>query len=163
MATASQTIAGRYRVLHPVGSGGMATVVVAEDTLLGRRVAIKRLHTERVAGFSGRFRREARIGASISHPNLVAVYDVLPAEGDLLLVMEYVDGRTLADALQAGPLDPPRALEILEAAAAGLDHLHERGVVHRDIKPSNILLGDAGVVKLGDEQAPGGEGRAAER
>jgi serine/threonine-protein kinase len=150
MATASQTIGGRYRVLRSVGSGGMASVVVAEDCLLGRQVAIKRLHVERAAGFSGRFRREARIGASISHPNLVAVYDVLPVDDDLLLVMEYVDGQTLAEAVQGGPLDPPRALEILEAAAAGLDHLHERGVIHRDVKPSNILLGAGGTVKLAD-------------
>src|SRR5215208_4655230 len=150
MATASDLIAGRYRVSHEVGSGGMASVVVAEDTILGRRVAIKRLHAERVESFSGRFRREARIGAAISHPNLVAVYDVLPVEDDLLLVMEYVEGQTLADALRDGPLDPRRALDILEAAAAGLDHLHERGVIHRDIKPSNILLGDAGTVKLAD-------------
>src|ERR671928_944330 len=110
MPTASQTIGGRYRVLRSAGSGGMASVVVAEDCLLGRQVAIKRLHVERVAGFSGRFRREARIGASISHPNLVAVYDVFPVDDDLLLVMEYVEGQTLAEALQDGPLEPARAL-----------------------------------------------------
>ena len=150
MATVSQIIGERYRVLRSVGTGGMASVVVAEDCVLGRRVAIKRLHVERVAGFSGRFRREARIGASISHPNLVAVYDVLPVDDDLLLVMEYVEGQTLAEALGDGRLEPSRALEILRAAAAGLDHLHERGVIHRDIKPSNILLGDAGTVKLAD-------------
>src|SRR3954463_1840495 len=142
-------LAGRYRTIERVGSGGMATVLLAEDGGLGRQVAVKRLHAESPEDTARRFRREAKLGASLNHPNLVAVYDIVTDEEGVLIVMEYVDGETLRDAIDRGPLPPERALEVLRGVAAGLDHAHSEGIVHRDVKPANVLLGRrAGEVKL---------------
>ncbi|MDQ6834933.1 MAG: protein kinase, partial [Actinomycetota bacterium] len=108
----------RYRHIRRLGSGGMGTVSLAEDTVLGRQVALKRVTA--AAGDSGmlRLRREALVGASLSHPNVVSIYDVDDsADGDLVIVMEYVEGETLRDELaRAGRLDPDRTLGILEGA-----------------------------------------------
>jgi hypothetical protein len=142
--------ADRYRVLRRLGSGGMATVFVAEDERLGRRVALKRLHAHSPEDMARRFDREARLGASLNHPNLVAVYDTLTDPEGVLIVMEYVDGPTLAQALRDGPLEPGRALEMLGDVAAALDHAHAHGIVHRDVKPANVLLGEHGKAKLAD-------------
>ncbi len=142
----------RYRHISALGHGGMSTVMLAEDTLLGRRVALKRLHaTEDTRGLS-RLRREALIGASLSHPNLVPIYDIVTVEeGEQVIVMEYVEGETLRDAVRrGGRLEVARALRILEGVAAGLDAIHAQGIVHRDVKPANILLGRDGSVKLAD-------------
>jgi serine/threonine-protein kinase len=142
----------RYRLISKIGSGGMATVDLAEDTLLGRRVALKRIEgTVDVSGLS-RLRREALAGASLNHPNLVSVYDILTLEnGHLVIVMEYVQGETLRELLtRRGALPPAEALPLLAGVAAGLDAIHGAGIVHRDVKPSNILLGEAGVVKVAD-------------
>jgi eukaryotic-like serine/threonine-protein kinase len=142
----------RYRDIATLGSGGMATVVLAEDTLLGRQVALKRMHTAADPRGVARLRREALVGASISHPNVVGIYDVIATDdGDITIVMEYVQGETLRDALaREGELPVPQALRILEGTAAGLDAIHARGIVHRDVKPANILLGTDGAVKLAD-------------
>jgi eukaryotic-like serine/threonine-protein kinase len=142
--------AGRYRTIGRVGSGGMATVLLAEDERLGRQVAIKRLHAESPEDTARRFRREARLGASLNHPNLVAVYDIVTDDEGVLIVMEYVDGETLRDAIARGPVEPARAVEVLRGLAAALDHAHEEGIVHRDVKPANVLLGRDGRTKLAD-------------
>lgn len=146
---AGTLIAGRYRIIERVGAGGMGSVVVAEDAVLRRRVAIKRLHRN-AEDVTARFRREVKLGASLNHPNLVAVYDAVPEEGDLLLIMEYVEGQTLRAALQAGPIPSERAIAILTDVASALDYMHARRMVHRDVKPANILLGLAREVKLAD-------------
>ena len=142
----------RYRLISKIGAGGMATVELAEDTRLGRLVALKRMAgTVDVSGLS-RLRREALAGASLNHPNLVSVYDILTLDdGDLIIVMEYVQGETLRDRLsRQGALAPSEALPLLAATAAGLDAIHGAGIVHRDVKPSNILLGEDGAVKVAD-------------
>jgi serine/threonine protein kinase len=143
-------LAGRYRVQRPLGSGGMATVFLCEDERLGRQVAVKRLHAHSPDDVARRFSREAKLGASLNHPNLVSVFDTLTDDEAVLIVMEYVEGETLHDALQRGPLPPKRALEVIRDVAHALDHAHSHGVVHRDVKPRNILLRKDGVVKLVD-------------
>jgi eukaryotic-like serine/threonine-protein kinase len=142
----------RYRLISKIGVGGMATVELAEDTRLGRLVALKRMAgTVDVSGLS-RLRREALAGASLNHPNLVSVYDILALDdGDLVIVMEYVQGETLRDRLsRQGALAPSDALPLLAGVASGLDAIHGAGIVHRDVKPSNILLGEDGAVKVAD-------------
>jgi hypothetical protein len=142
----------RYRYIQKIGSGGMATVDLAEDTLLGREVALKRLAGAADAQGISRLRREALLGASVSHPNLVSIYDIVATEdGHLVIVMEYIRGETLRNALsRQGRLAPEEALRILDGVAAGLDAIHDRRIVHRDVKPSNILLGAGGLVKVAD-------------
>lgn len=146
----SQLAAGRYRVRKRLGAGGMATVFLAEDERLGRPVAIKRLHTDAPGASLRRFKQEARLGAALNHPNLVAVYDTVNAEEGALIVMEYVEGRSLAEMASGRPMDPSRALPILRDVADALDHAHAEGVVHRDVKPANVLVAGDGTAKLAD-------------
>ncbi len=150
MATVGQD--DRYRIRRRLASGGMAEVTLAEDTVLGRPVALKRLRAGGDRGAVARLRREALVGASLSHPNLVSVYDVWEeGDGELVIVMEYVDGDTLRDLIRTqGALPASRALPILAGVAAALDAVHEHGVVHRDVKPANILVARDGRVKLAD-------------
>ena len=144
-------LAGRYRVDRSLGSGGMGTVYLAEDDVLERPVAIKRVHAAPESESGRRIMREAQLGATLRDAALVTVYDVI-ADGDdaVLLVMEYVPGETLADLLARGPMQPVHALQILRPLAEALDHAHAEGVVHRDVKPANVLLRDDGAVKLAD-------------
>ena len=128
----------------------MATVFLAEDERLGRQVAVKRLHGESSDEVAKRFRREARLGAGMNHPNVVAVYDITSDDEGTLIVMEYVEGETLRDEVSDGPLPPGRAIAILRGVAAALDYAHENGVVHRDVKPANVLIRRDGTVKLAD-------------
>ncbi|GAC1325839.1 MAG: hypothetical protein NVSMB25_24740 [Thermoleophilaceae bacterium] len=128
----------------------MATVFLAEDERLGRKVAVKRLHADSAEDVAQRFQREAKLGASLNHPNIVAVYDTETEAEGVLIIMEFVDGETLREEILRGPLEPPRALEILGGVAAALDHAHDHGVVHRDVKPANVLLSAGGNVKLAD-------------
>src|SRR5919202_4213339 len=133
MQGTASLLAGRYRVERLLGSGGMASVFLCEDERLGRLVAVKRLHAHSPDDVAYRFAREARLGASLNHPNLVSVYDTLTDDEAVLIVMEYVEGETLRDALQRGPLSEERALGVVRDVAHALDHAHSHGVVHRDV------------------------------
>jgi eukaryotic-like serine/threonine-protein kinase len=148
-----QPFDGRYRVLGRLGVGGMATVYLAEDSSLGRKVALK-VMAERYAEdgeFVERFRREAQAAARLNHPNIIAVYDRGEADGRPYIAMEYLQGRTLKQVIQSeGPLPPERAVAIAMQVLAGLRYAHEHGVVHRDVKPHNVLVGDDGRIKVTD-------------
>jgi len=150
VSTDSRLVAGRFRLIRRLGAGAMASVFLAEDVELGRRVAIKRLHPDSGAEVAPRFRREMRVAASLSHPNVVKVFDAIEHEGAVLLVMEYVDGPSLARRMGDGPLPPDEALAILRPLAAAVDHLHTQGVIHRDVKPANVMLDHDDRVKLTD-------------
>jgi eukaryotic-like serine/threonine-protein kinase len=143
---------GRYRAVRRIDAGGMGEIWEADDTLLGRRVAIKVL-AEELAGDRAavrRFRREARATAKLDHPNVIRVYDFIDGEAPFL-VLELLEGHTLADRLRRdGALPPAEAARIAAAVADGLDVAHRAGIVHRDIKPSNIMLTAGGGVKVMD-------------
>ena len=141
---------GRYRVLRHLGSGGMASVLLCQDERLDREVAVKRLHADSPADVEQRFVREAKLGASLNHPNLVSVYDTAVDDEGVLIVMEYVPGESLASALRHGPLGPRRVARMARELGGALDHAHAHGVVHRDVKPANVLLRDDAVTKLVD-------------
>jgi serine/threonine protein kinase len=143
----------RYRRMHVLGHGGMATVELAHDLELDRPVAIKRLaeHLASNGEFKQRFLREARLAARLSHPNIVAVYDVGEENGLPFIVMEYVEGETLADVRRRrGRLEPDEAVSVALEACAGLETAHEAGLVHRDVKPQNLLVTPGGTVKIAD-------------
>ena len=147
-----RVLAGRYVLRGLLGSGGMADVELAHDEVLDRQVAVKILHARYSddPSFIERFRREARIAASLNHPNMVAVYDTGESDGRPFIVMEYVAGRTLRDVLRTEGVLPSRALEIAREAALALHAAHERGLIHRDVKPGNIMIADDGMVKVTD-------------
>jgi serine/threonine protein kinase len=145
-----ELFADRYRVIRRLGAGGMATVWLAEDERLGREVAIKRLRTDAPEESLTRFRREARIGATLNHQNFVSVFDTVATDEGALIVMEYVPGSSLEDLVGQGRMDPEEVVSILGGVASALDHAHREGVVHRDIKPANILVREDGTVKLAD-------------
>jgi eukaryotic-like serine/threonine-protein kinase len=150
----TQTLAsGRYRVADVLGRGGMAVVYLARDDELERPVAIKVLagHLADDPAFRDRFVREARLAAALSHPNVVQIYDAGEDDGTPYIVMEYVDGRSLADELeQERRLDAGRVVDLGVQVCAGLEHAHAAGLVHRDVKPGNLLLGEGGTVKIAD-------------
>ena len=150
---AGQLIATRYLVRSLVAEGGMASVYLAQDQVLDREVALKVIHPHlaRDKSFVDKFRREAKVAAKLSHPNLVNVFDQ-GTDGDVIyLVMEYVPGITLRDAMNDfGALDQKKTLEIIEPLTAALAAAHAAGILHRDIKPENVFLSDGGKVKLGD-------------
>jgi serine/threonine-protein kinase len=144
---------GRYELHRRLGRGGMAEVYLARDQLLDRPVAVKVLFPALAtdAGFVERFRREAQAAANLQHPNIVSVFDWGEANGTYFIVMEYVEGQTLADTLRdEGRLHPDRAAEIAADIAAALGFAHRNGVVHRDVKPGNVLLTRDGGVKVAD-------------
>ena len=141
---------GRYRVLRHLGSGGMASVLLCQDERLDRQVAVKRLHADSPADVEQRFVREAKLGASLNHPNLVSVFDTATDDEGVLIVMEYVEGEALARTLKRGPLEPDRVAAIVRDVGSALDHAHAQGVVHRDVKPGNVLLRRDGMTKLVD-------------
>ena len=157
-----QTVKGRYRVIKELGRGGMGTVYLAEQVSMGRKVALKVLH-EKVAWdeeFVQRFHREARLTAALNHPHVITIHDFDQAEGgSLFIAMEYVDGRTLRQVIQGGPLGFAKSVRLGIQIAEGLGAAHRVGVIHRDVKPENILvsrdveqakLTDLGIARLRD-------------
>jgi len=143
----------RYEMQQRIGRGGMADVYLARDVLLDRLVAIKVLFPEFATdpAFVERFRREAQSAANLNHPNVVSVYDWGRSNNTYFMAMEYVPGRTLADALQSvGAISAQKAAEVGIEVAAALSFAHRNNVVHRDIKPGNILIGSSGQLKVAD-------------
>ena len=148
---AGQNIGSRYRLVQRIGSGGMADVWSADDSMLDRRVALKFLH-ERFAEdeqFVERFRREAQAAAGLQHPNVVSVYDRGEHEGRYWIAMEYVHGASLKDLIERG-LSPAESVEIVRQILTGVRFAHERGIVHRDLKPHNVLVDAEGRARVTD-------------
>ncbi|AEG60549.1 Stk1 family PASTA domain-containing Ser/Thr kinase [Desulforamulus ruminis] len=146
-------LGNRYEILEQLGGGGMALVWKGKDTFLNRLVTIKVLRPEYASDedFVRRFRREAQAVASLSHPNIVSIYDVGQENGAHYLVMEYVDGESLKDLIRReAPLSPARAAQLGRQIAEALEHAHENSIIHRDVKPHNILITRSGRAKLTD-------------
>ena len=161
MPLSNKVIAGRYQLSKLIGSGGMADVYVAQDSVLGRKVAIKVLNEELAANkkFSQRFKQEAKSASTMNHPNIVSVLDAgetteTDSEGVkhtyAFLVMEYVDGLELSKLVARGPLKVPEAIRVTKELLSAIEFAHNKGIVHRDIKPDNIMLTRAGKVKVLD-------------
>ena len=153
MSLSGRRIADRYELLEPVGSGGMATVWRARDLRLGRTVAVKLLRPQYAEDdrFVERFESEARHAASLAHPNIAPIHDTGVDGDERYIVMEFVDGASLAEVLaEHGRLPPFEAVSLVAAAARGLAVAHRRGIVHRDVKPGNLLLGRDGRLRVVD-------------
>jgi serine/threonine protein kinase/Tol biopolymer transport system component len=152
MSLTSGSRLGSYEILAAIGAGGMGEVYRAHDTKLGRDVAVKILpesfvdDPERIA----RFRREAQVLASLNHPHIAAIYGLEEANGSQFLVLELVEGGTLADRLKSGPLPVDEALTVARQIAEALEAAHEKGIIHRDLKPANIAFTGNGAVKVLD-------------
>jgi eukaryotic-like serine/threonine-protein kinase len=152
MALTSGAHLGPYEILSAIGAGGMGEVYRARDSKLGRDVAVKVLpeafasDAERMA----RFQREAKVLASLNHPNIAAIYGLEDSGGTQALVMELVEGPTLADRIKLGPIPVDEALGIAKQICEALEYAHERGIVHRDLKPANVKVTNDGTVKILD-------------
>ncbi|MCH2113713.1 MAG: serine/threonine protein kinase [Pirellulales bacterium] len=144
---------GDFRVLRPIGSGGMAEVYLAQQASLGRQVALKVLH-RRLAGdasYVARFLNEARAAATLVHPNIVQIYEVGEVAGIHFIAQEYVPGKNLAEVIERqGALQPDFVLDVLRQVVSALCKANELGIIHRDIKPENILVSHSGEVKVAD-------------
>jgi len=152
MALASGTHVGPYEILSAIGAGGMGEVYRAHDPKLGRDVAIKVLPEAfaRDAERMARFQREAKVLASLSHPNIATIYGLEDSGTTRALVMELVEGPTLADRIKVGPIPVDEAVRIAKQIADALEYAHERGIIHRDLKPANVKVSNDDVVKVLD-------------
>ena len=144
-ARLTRTLAGRYEIIRVLGRGGMAVVFLAQDLVLEREVAIKVLPPDMSLDTKliPRFQQEAKTAAKLDHPNIIPIYRVESEAGLDYFVMKYVNGRTLEQVLENGPLPLPQARRVLREAALALGHAHRRRIVHRDVKPANIMLEEA--------------------
>src|SRR5437016_1901182 len=154
VTTMSASMIGRtlshYRVLEKVGEGGMGVVYLAEDTLLGRRVAIKTIHSRAGAEdrqFRARFLREARAVSALSHPHIATIHDYGETEaGEPYIVMELIKGPTLGELMLTEKLTISRAIEIIKQVGEALAEAHRQGIIHRDVKPTNVAINERGHV-----------------
>ena len=151
-----QTI-GRYQVQGSIGFGAMGAVYKAFDPLIKRTLAIKTIRLDiprqspQYKSFLDRFYHEARISGTLSHPNIVTLFDIGEEQEIPYLAMEYVEGETIASMLERGvKFDPERVIGLVSQMAAAIDYAHSRGVIHRDIKPSNLILAEGDRVKVTD-------------
>lgn len=153
MIAKGQLINDRYEIEKLIGEGGMANVYLAKDTILDRKVAVKVLRGD-LAGdekFVRRFQREALSASSLSHPNIVEIYDVGEDEGNFYIVMEYIDGKTLKQLIKKrGVLSLPETMDIMLQLLDALATAHDSYIIHRDIKPQNIMIKESGLVKITD-------------
>jgi Tol biopolymer transport system component len=152
MTVTADTQLGPYRIVSPLGAGGMGEVFRARDTRLGRDVAVKVLPEEYSSDAQrlARFRQEACAAGALNHPNILTIYDVDAGEGAAYVVSELLEGETLRERLRDGALPPRKAVEFASQVAAGLAAAHEHGIVHRDIKPENIFITSGGRAKILD-------------
>ncbi len=146
-----QTIS-QYKILEQLGQGGMGIVYKAQDTRLNRAVAVKFLSPQLLANQEAkqRFLHEAQASAGLDDPNICTVHEIHEAEGHTFIVMSYVEGQSLSDKIESGPLEMREALDIAHQIGQGLSRAHKQGIVHRDIKPGNVLLTPEGQVKIVD-------------
>jgi serine/threonine-protein kinase len=148
MVFRGQTL-GKYRILEPLGSGGFGTVYLAEDTWIGKRVALKVPHRQGLD--FGELLREPRLLASLNHPNIVTVITAEKQDNVFFIVMEYVPGETLETIIATrGALDLTLALDYTCQIANAVEHAHKQGVIHRDLRPANVFVTDRGLLKVGD-------------
>ena len=153
MVIKGQLINGRYKIIRLIGEGGMANVYLAEDTILDRKVAVKILRGDLAEDekFIRRFQREAISASSLSHPNIVEIYDVGEDSGKYFIVMEYIDGRTLKSLIKKrGGLTLEEVVDIMLQLTSAIAHAHDSYIIHRDIKPQNVLILDDGRLKITD-------------
>src|SRR5215468_5390600 len=150
MTLPTGTHLGPYEIVQPIGAGGMGQVYKARDTRLNRTVAIKVLSPEFASrpDWKQRFEREAQTIASLNHPHICTLHDVGQQDGIDYLVMEFLEGQTLAQRLERGALPLDEALKIAIEIADALDKAHRQGIVHRDLKPSNVMLTKSGAKLL---------------
>src|SRR6202047_4262135 len=160
--TLPSSVVSHDRLLNPLGSGGMGVVYRAEETALGRTVALKFLSSQIVEDPKRveRFRDEARTASALNHPNICTIYEVGEQEGELFIAMEYVEGRPLTEFLREGGMAVETLLRYGRQISGALEHAHERGIVHRDLKPANVVVTprrnakilDFGVAKRNDPE-----------
>jgi len=143
---------GRYRILQKLGSGGMGEVYLAEDTQLGRKVALKLLAQELTQNRDrlSRFDQEAYAASALNHPNIITIYEMGDEAGRHFIATEYVDGETLRKRLGGPPMDLSEVLGVGIQIAEALEEAHAAGIIHRDIKPENVMIRRSGHVKVLD-------------